>query len=447
MKRLAVLLCLVIILPSIARSGAFQTRSEAQTALAAIPPPESSSEVRMRTFDVVWNTIKNKHFDPSFGGLDWDRIRTEYAPKAEAVKTDQELYAVLQQMLGELHQSHFNIIPPEKIVADDAKEPPTAGIGVKVKLIDRQVLITKVEKGSPAARAGVRPGFIVGLVDQVPIQDLINRMVEGENSPLAHNRVARTVMSMLAGEPGTRVRMNCVDENLKLRRLTLRRVKLASEMSPRYGNFPPQVTEFEATRLENGIGYIRFNIFVLSVMDRIRAAIKSMNDAPGLVIDLRGNPGGLGGMSMGLAGMLNSRQGSLGTMRLRSGHQNFVFSPQKDRYSGPMVILIDEGSASTSEVFAAGMQELGRSTVVGQRSAGAALPSLFEKLPTGAVLQYAFADFKTPKGKVIEGLGVTPDVVVLLTRQALLQGRDPQLEVAIAHIVKTSLGPARRRAA
>jgi carboxyl-terminal processing protease len=136
-------------------------------------------------------------------------------------------------------------------------------------------------------------------------------------------------------------------------------------------------------------------------------------------------------MSCGLAGMLESDQTSLGTMRMRAGFQNFAVFPQAGAYLGPVVVLIDEMSASTSEIFASGMQSLGRATVVGERSAGAALPSLFEKLPTGAMFQYAVGDFRTPKGALIEGRGVTPDIEVKLTREALLSGSDRQLEAAI----------------
>ncbi|HXU09487.1 MAG TPA: S41 family peptidase, partial [Blastocatellia bacterium] len=158
----------------------------------------------------------------------------------------------------------------------------------------------------------------------------------------------------------------------------------------------------------------------------------------GIIFDVRGNPGGVGGMASGIAGMLEKQQVSLGTMHMRSGHTNFAAFPQDKAYLGPVVIITDGGSASTSEVFAAGMQELGRATIVGERSVGAALPSVFQKLPTGALFQYAIADYKTPKGTLIEGRGVAPNVESLLTRRALLEGRDPQLDAAIEIINKQS---------
>ena len=71
------------------------------------------------TFDIVWRTVKEKHYDPKFNGVDWDKVREAYAPRVAEVKSDQELYALLQQMIGELGQSHFNIIPREAVVEDE----------------------------------------------------------------------------------------------------------------------------------------------------------------------------------------------------------------------------------------------------------------------------------------------------------------------------------------
>ena len=122
---------------------------------------------------------------------------------------------------------------------------------------------------------------------------------------------------------------------------------------------------------------------------------------------------------------------------MRTGYQHFAIFPQPplSRAGGGST---DGGSASTSEIFAAGMQELGRAVVVGERTAGAALPSIIQKLPTGALFQYAIADFRTPKGTLVEGRGVAPDVEVKFTRRALLEGRDPQLDAAIEQINKQS---------
>ncbi len=428
---LSLLLCISI---------AAQTPRPAQGVPGGVPVGVVvSGDVRQETFDIVWRTVKEKHFDPTLGGLDWDKVREQYAPRAASAKSDAEFYGVLRQMLGELHQSHFNIIPPQAVIEDDSPEPKGGGIGIDLRLVDGQAMITRVEPGSRAANAGLRTGFIIKKIDDISAEQVVALFAKSKDSEALRTlRITRTLLARINGAPETTVRVAYLDDRDQPRQATVARERLKGEMSQRFGNFPPQYTEFEAKRLAGGVGYIRFNVFVMLLMERIKTAIRGMGDAPGIIIDLRGNPGGVGGMSFGIAGVLEKEQASLGTMRMRSGHQNFMINPQANPYLGPVVILTDGGSASTSEIFAGGMQELGRAVVVGERTAGAALPSILQKLPTGALFQYAIADFRTPKGTLIEGRGVEPDIEVKLTRRELLEGRDPQLDAAIEQINKQS---------
>lgn len=398
---------------------------------------ESTMEARREAFDVVWRTVKEKHFDPTLGGLDWDRVRERYAPRVESTKSDSEFYALLQQMLGELRQSHFSIIPPEAVIEEAASEPSSGGIGIDLRIIDSQAVLTRVDPASAAHRAGLRTGFVIKQIDQTLAEKFTSRVSQAAESQAMIRLIAtRALMSRIEGKTDTSVQLVYLDENNRQREAVIRREPLGGEMSQPFGNFPAQRTFFEARRLDGGVGYIRFNIFVMIQLEKVRAAIRSMHDAPGIIIDLRGNPGGIGAMANAIAAMTETRQTSLGTMKMRAGHVNFAVFPQKDPFTGKVVIVIDGGSASTSEVMAAGMQEIGRATVVGERSAGAALPSIFTKLPTGALFQFAIGDFRTPKGTLVEGRGVIPDVEAKLSRRELLRGRDSQLDAAMEQIRK-----------
>jgi carboxyl-terminal processing protease len=172
-------------------------------------------------------------------------------------------------------------------------------------------------------------------------------------------------------------------------------------------------------------------MWVIQQMAKLRKAVTDLGGARAIVIDLRGNPGGVGGMAPGLAGLLFTEKASLGSMRTRGGSMEFVAFPQPDAFTGKVIILTDHGTGSTSEVFAAGMQDSGRATLVGETTAGAVLPSVFEKLPTGYLFQYAISDYRSPKNVLIEGRGVSPDVPVKQTRASLLAGGDAQLEAAL----------------
>jgi carboxyl-terminal processing protease len=432
----SVLLSLLLASIAIAQSA---TPLPLTASSVSLDDTKNTAEIRKETFDIVWRTVKEKHFDPTLGGVDWQKVREKYEPRVSTLNDNNALYALLQEMLGELHQSHFNIIPPEAIVPDDVKEPPMGGVGIDVRIINGQAVITTIETPSNASIAGIKTGFIVKKIDDTTVDSLYERALKRKENPgWANMRTTRAVMARINGKPETSVRVLYIDGRGKAREVTLQRERLKGEMSKRLGNFPPQYTEFEAKRIASNIGYIRFNTFVPILTERINNAIRSMNDAPGIVFDLRGNPGGLGGMANGIASLLANQPGSLGSMKMRAGEVKFGVFPQKNPILCPVVILIDGNSASTSEIFAGGMQELGRAVIIGERSLGAALPSTFQKLPTGALFQYAIADFKTPKGVLIEGRGVIPDIEVKWNRSSLLNGRDIQLESAIEQILKRS---------
>ena len=161
-----------------------------------------------------------------------------------------------------------------------------------------------------------------------------------------------------------------------------------------------------------------------------------------MVIDLRGNTGGVGAMLAGVAGHFIDRRDTLGTMRYRGGSMVFVANPRRSTpegravrpFAGPVAVLVDELSASASEVFAGGMQSLGRVRVFGRTSMGAVLAARFDRLPNGDVLYHSFADFVTHDGTRLEGRGVIPDEPVALTRADLLAGRDAVLDAALRWI-------------
>jgi carboxyl-terminal processing protease len=409
-------------------------------------PGAGATDVRRQSFDIVWRTVKEKHFDPTFGGVDWDAVRRKYEPRVAKVKKDSELYLLLREMLGELHQSHFGVIPPEAILEDGSLNQPGGNVGIDLRVVDGQVLITRVAPDSAAARSGLRPGFAVKRIDGAETAKMQREIIAQMNqNPLIRQRspglkrflAARRILYRAGGEPGSTARLQYLDERGLVREAAIEREKPSGELSPRFGYLPTQRTEFEAKRLASGHGYIRFNAFMMPVMDKVRLALREFKDAPGIIFDLRGNLGGIGGLAMGVAGLMETRQTSLGESRMRSGQLKLVVFPQAQPYTGPVAVLIDGGSGSTTEVFAAGLQELRRAVIVGERSAGAVLPSDMVKLPTGAVFQYAFADFRTPGGALIEGRGVGPDVDAKHTRASLLAGRDAPLEAAIVELQKS----------
>jgi carboxyl-terminal processing protease len=424
---------------------------------------DPARERREKTFEMVWRTVYEENFDPTFGGVNWLAVYSRYQPLATRAPSDLELHRLLQRMVNEIPQSHFAIIPPDKIprvkskrkltgqseAADDEEDEAEAGeeendsdneiatqmlngVGLDVRVLGGQVVITRVEENGPAAKAGLRPGFVLKGVDGFPLENI---PAEPDTTPMLQAMVRETVLvDYLGGEPGTEVGLTYLDAENKEHEVTLKRERLKGALSPALGNLPPMYTELEAKRLPDQLGYIRFTAFTPQLAEKFCGAVKSLRDTRGLVIDLRGNPGGVMGVASGMVGLLTNKTGLIGVLRTRAGGLPIPTFPQKSSYTGPIVVLIDRLSGSTAEVMAAALQESGRAKVVGERSAGAVLGADIKELPTGALFEYARAGFKTSEGATLEGKGVKPDVETRLTRDALLKGEDDQLREAVRQV-------------
>jgi carboxyl-terminal processing protease len=142
-------------------------------------------------------------------------------------------------------------------------------------------------------------------------------------------------------------------------------------------------------------------------------------------------------MSMGIAGFFVSEHGQrLGTLRSRDLKYDFEIAPRALTFDGPLAILVDGGSASTSEIFAGGLRDIHRARIFGTKTAAAALPSVIMKLPNGDGFQYANANYVSRGGMTLEGNGITPDEIVPQSRAALLRGHDAVVDAAVEWISK-----------
>jgi carboxyl-terminal processing protease len=148
-------------------------------------------------------------------------------------------------------------------------------------------------------------------------------------------------------------------------------------------------------------------------------------------------------MTMGVAGHFFAEKTLLGVVRTRDSNLNILAIPRLvsagqrvDPHAGPLALVVDETSGSASEVFAGGLQSVGRARVFGRTTAGAVLPAMTTRLTNGDTLLHAMGDFETATGEHLEGDGVVPDVVVPLDRAGLLAGADAALEAALDWIVK-----------
>lgn len=391
---------------------------------------QAASRLDLDSFEKVWTTIRDKHWQVKPGGLDWQAIHEEYRPRVEKAATHDEAVALMQEMLGLLKQSHFAIIPEVvyTVLDDSGEGPGTSGIDARV--LDGHAVVTNVDPGSPAEKQGVRPGWEIERAGGRALKAIID---QARSNPAVHElQLTRAVLARLSGPIGGTLEATFLDASDKSVMLTLGLTPPRGALSA-FGNLPAQHVWFENKRI-GATAYVRFNLFLdlPRVMASFQQTVDNCKSCDGLIIDLRGNPGGIGGMAMGMAGFLVDKPNQLlGTMYLRDSTLKFVVNPRSDVFSGPVAVLVDGNSASTSEIFAGGLKDLGRARVFGTHTAAAALPSAFERLPNGDGFQYAVANYISEGGQPLEGLGVTPDVVVELTRAALLAGHDPVVDTAL----------------
>ena len=406
------------------------------------------------TFEAVWTIIRDTHFDKTFNGVDWDAVRTELRPKAEASKTAGELRGVINLMLSRLGQSHFALIPgsgDSAATGDPKSAGGSADPGFDLRLVGAEILVTEVDRNRGAEAAGVKPGWRLTSIGGKAVSELLGALPQTTNERLRGLQAWRSMQSRLRGADRSTVDLGFEDGRGMPVHLKVMRQK-EEGASVTVGSLPTmfvRVNEAEAkTPAGRRAGVIGFNVWMTAVDAPFQQAVDKYRSADGIVIDLRGNPGGLAAMMMGISGHFVPERRPLGIMKTRSNELRFVANPRSVDgagkpvavYGGPVAILVDAMSGSASECFTGGMQSIGRARVFGQTTMGQALPALFDKLPNGDVLIHAYGDFVTADGTRLEGRGVIPDESVPLAREDLLAGRDRALQAALAWIDTASGG-------
>ncbi len=407
----------------------------------AIRPEADAADMRAKnieSFEYVWSTVRDRHWDPSLNGIDWQQVHDTFKPQVESAKDRDSVDRLLNEMLATLEQSHFGIIPASAYTPLDAHAAPSDGsIGVEVRMVDGHPTVWRIHPNSPAERAGIKPGWVLQAVGEQETSLIINKVL--------HSEVARIDRSLLALLVCQRTLNGPIGQSNSFRWLNEAEDEVTLDVSfeahrgksAKFGNMPPLVVRCETTNACDRVPCFSLSMFfdppyVLPIYEKW---IEDNRSAAGLIIDLRGNPGGLGVMSMSLGGFLVSEAGGyLGTMTTRQGSLKFTLQPRNVVFAGKVAVLVDELSMSTSEILAGGLQDIGRVRVFGTKTPGMALPSNLERLPNGSGFQYAFANYTSANGLALEARGVVPDQPVSLTRKALLEGRDEVLESAVQWI-------------
>ena len=264
------------------------------------------------------------------------------------------------------------------------------------------LLIADVIDGTPAARAGILKGERIVSVDGADVRD----------------KPTDAVVNLVKGRAGTQVTLGLTGGPQGRREVTLTREVF-------------EVPNLESERLSDGSGYVKLQQFTQGSGSDVRRAVDRLvaEGAPGLVLDLRGNPGGLLGEAVDVASVF-MEDGPVVSVQERNAEPR-VYSATGDALEAlPLVVLVDQYSASASEIVAGALQERGRGTVVGVPTFGKGTVQTIKPLESGGGVKFTTAEYFLPDGDSIEGVGVHPDEVVKVTRDELARGDDRQLDAA-----------------
>ncbi len=412
------------------------------------------AQLQMETFDYVWERVGAVYPDPDMDGLDWQGVHDELYPQAKRARSADVLRPVLNDMISRLKVSHFAVFAGAQDEESELAQTPahprvgmgidgavaqtfTADVGLEVRYIDGEMVVTRVRGGSSADQSGIKAGWVVLSIGETDVA--LQAAEVDPDSAQDQGAMVRAASHAFLGSASSSLSLSARSPDGEGQVFSLERQALVGEMV-QVGFMPPIRTEFELARVRGGVGVLRFNVFMPPVAPAAEAALTelALEGAPGVIFDLRGNPGGVIAIASGLAGYLVDERSSLGTMISRDADLNLTVFPRPpdQRIHGPVAILVDELSYSSSEILAHGLQATGRGRVFGTPTTGACLPSTVDILPNGDRLQYVLADLVGPTGLRIEGVGVTPDVIVPRNAEALALGKDDALDAAVCWILE-----------
>ncbi len=357
-------------------------------------------------YDDVWKVVNKKYYDPSNNQQDWAKWRYRYDHK---LKTQEDAYVAIDTMLASLNDPYTRFLQPKEFSEETQSiKGSLKGIGTQIGLRDGNLVIIAPLEDSPAERAGL-------LADD-QILEINGESTKGINIDAAADKIR--------GEKGTTVKLLIQRKGVPNRVYSIVR----DEIEVKSVSCKPP---FDTTVIPDDIQYIRLSSFISkNAASEIETILNSSADKKGIIIDLRSNPGGLLTNAIYISDML-----------LRGGV--IVSTVDRDRYKSttrarytqvtqkPVVVLINKGSASASEILSGALKDNHRATIVGEQSFGKGLVQEINKLPDESGMNITIQRYLTPSGADIHKKGITPDVVVELTKENVDAKDDVQLKKAI----------------
>ena len=348
----------------------------------------SISDSPKEVIDQVWQIVYRDYLDSSgdYDEASWRQLRRDLLKKSFAGSA--ESYEAIRGMLASLNDPYTRFLDPKQFKEmriDTSGELMGVGIQLSLDKATKELVVVSPIEGTPASRAGVQSKDVIVSID--------GKSTEGMNTEDA--------VKLIRGPEGSAVILGLrrgdelIDVPLTRARIEINAVSY----------------KLNTTRDQHKVGYIRLKQFNANAAKEMREAAKALEaqDVDGYVLDLRGNPGGLLEASIDIARQwLN--EGIIVSTRTREGIRDVRRATGSAITDKPLVVLIDQGSASASEILSGSLQDNGRAQLVGQKTFGKGLVQAVRGLSDGSGLTVTIAKYLTPKGTDIHKNGIEPDI-------------------------------------
>ncbi len=351
-----------------------------------------------KLFERTWREIDSGFYDSSLNKQDWSYWKKHYKGK---IKTDEDAQVAIDTMIASLDDDYSKYLNKKEYAEQNSSiESKISGIGVNIMNDAGKIIVFSVIDNTPAKEAGIKANDVIIKVD--------GKNVSGMN--------ISEVATLVRGKEGSIVTLEIQRKNKKIIKSVRRKtIKIDSVKSS----------------VKKDIGYIQISSFIAtSTPTEFITALEKTKDTKGLILDLRGNTGGLLANAIFVANMFVDK-GTIVNIVSRNGKVEDIKAQNSSlTIDKPVVVLVDGASASASEILSGALKDHHKAVLVGTRTFGKGMVQRIIPLPNSTGLNLTIAKYLTPSGSDINKKGITPDYVVKYTESDFIAHRDPQREKA-----------------
>lgn len=388
-------------------------------ALGGFIPPATALTPEQKLVSEVWRIVNRTYVDETFNHHNWAALREKALEKP--LKNQEAAYNAIQTMLKNLDDPFTRFLDPEQYRSLQVNTSgELTGVGLQITLNSQTGKLEVIAPlaGSPGDKAGIKPGDRILKIEGVSTENL----TLDEAAAKMRGRIGSSVTLLIERDQEGETEITIVRDRITLN---------------------PVVAELRSSAQGTPIGYLRLNQFNANASTELAHAITSLEKkgAAAYILDLRNNPGGLLQAGIEIARLWLDSGTIVYTVNRQGIQGSFeAFGPALTK--DPLVILVNQGSASASEILAGALQDNGRAQLLGETTFGKGLiQSLFE-LSDGSGLAVTIAKYETPKHRDINKLGIKPDKVIPqqpITREQIATAADQQYQAAVALLTKDSV--------